>query len=173
MMELPSVLESTNGEYVFISLDGSPSTDPDGDNLTYTWYLDNQEIAQTVNARTYLPLGLHTITLTVQDGKGGVSTTEPFYLEVIWNQLSVNSVDRTYLQKRTSQTLTIRGTGFATGARVSLGSDINVDVPFSSTTTSLSVRLFVMSSAAVGARDVVVTNPDGKVARLRYGVYIE
>ena len=173
MFELPSVVESTNGENVFISLDGSPSTDPDGDSLFYTWYLDYQEIAQTVNTGTSLSPGLHTITLKVQDGKDGVSTTNPFYLEVIWNQLIVNSVDRIYLQKRTSQTLTIRGAGFKTGARISLGSDVNVDVPFSSTSTNLSVRLFVMSSAAVGARDVVVTNPDGKVARLRYGVYIE
>ena len=173
MVELPSVIESTNGENVFITLDGSPSTDPDGDSLFYTWYLDYQEIAQTVNAVANLSSGLHTITLTVQDGKGGVSTTDPFYLQVILNQLTINSVDRAYLQKRTSQTLTIRGAGFKIGARISLGSDVNVDVPFSSTTTSLSVRLFVMSSAAVGARDVVVTNPDGKVARLRHGVYIE
>ena len=173
MVELPSVIESTNGENVFITLDGSPSTDPDGDSLFYTWYLDYQEIAQTVNAVANLSSGLHTITLTVQDGKGGVSTTDPFYLQVILNQLTINSVDRAYLQKRTSQTLTIRGAGFETGARISLGSDVNVDVPFSSTTTSLSVRLFVMSSAAVGARDVIVTNPDGKVARLRHGVYIE
>jgi CotH kinase protein/PKD domain len=173
MVELPSAVESTYGESVYITLDGSPSTDPDGDTLSYTWYLDNQEIAQTVITGVYLSPGLHTITLTAQDGKGGVNTTVPFYLEVVWNQLTVNSVDRPYLQKRTNQTLTIRGAGFETGARISLGSDVNVDVPFSSTTTSLSVRLFVMSSAAVGARDVVVINPDGKVARLRYGIYIE
>ena len=173
MVALPPVLESIYGESVFITLDGSPSTDPDGDSLSYTWYLDNQEIAQTVTAGAYLSPGLHAITLTVHDGKGGVNTTDPFYLEVVWNQLTITSVDRPYLQKRKSQTLTIRGAGFESGARISLGADVSVDAPFSSTSTSLSVKLFVMSSAAVGARDVVVTNPDGRIARLRYGVYIE
>ena len=154
-------------------MDGSPSSDPDADSLSYTWYLNDQEIARTVIAGIKLSSGSYTIILKVEDGKGGVSTTAPFTIQILSNPFVITSVDQTQLQKRNTEILTIRGTGFVTGARVSLGPQINVDVPFALSSTSLSVRLFVLSSASVGARDVIVTNPDGKEATLYNGVYIE
>ncbi len=56
-------------------LDGSGSTDPDGDPLTFTWtgpFGTVNGFSPTVT----LLLGTHTITLTVDDGNGGIDTDE-------------------------------------------------------------------------------------------------
>ncbi|MEN8135155.1 MAG: SBBP repeat-containing protein [Thermodesulfobacteriota bacterium] len=55
------------------TLDGSGSTDPDGDALTYTWSGPFGTKIGKVTTVT-LPLGTHTITLTIDDGKGGTAT---------------------------------------------------------------------------------------------------
>ena len=54
-----------------ITLDGSDSNDPDGDELTYkwTWVIDsNTYEANGVNPTIELPIGVHTIQLIVNDG---------------------------------------------------------------------------------------------------------
>ena len=173
IVELPTIIEATDSEGILIKLDGSPSTDPDGDSLSYTWYLDNQKFAQTVIAEAELSLGSHTIVLKVEDGKGGVNTTQPLTIQVFQNPLAITSVDNSRLQKRSSQNLTIRGVGFQAGARVSLGSDVYVDAPFAFSNSSLSVRVYVTGNASVGARDLIVINPDGKEAKLQNKIFIE
>ena len=48
-------------------LDGSASSDPDGDELTYFWTWDSGS-ATGMNPEIQLPLAVHSITLTVNDG---------------------------------------------------------------------------------------------------------
>ena len=55
-----------------VTLDGSQSSDSDGDSLTYTW-TGPFGTASGVNPSVTIPLGAHTITLTVDDGKGGTA----------------------------------------------------------------------------------------------------
>jgi len=64
-------LQDCNGATVM--LDGSASYDPDGDPLTYRWSWANGS-AEGSNPIILLPLGIHQITLTVDDGKGLTST---------------------------------------------------------------------------------------------------
>ncbi len=52
-----------------VMLDGSGSFHPNGDPLNYTWVLaDETVMGETVSM--HLPLGTHTVTLTVDDGQG-------------------------------------------------------------------------------------------------------
>ena len=53
-----------------VILDGSKSSDHDGDTLSYTWSWNNGN-ATGMNPTITLPLDTTTVTLTVDDGKGG------------------------------------------------------------------------------------------------------
>jgi hypothetical protein len=58
-----------------VMLDGSASSDPDGDSLAMQWSAGADQVVSTsVTANLTLPVGAHTFTLTVDDGNGGVST---------------------------------------------------------------------------------------------------
>ncbi|MEN6307312.1 MAG: chitobiase/beta-hexosaminidase C-terminal domain-containing protein [Anaerohalosphaeraceae bacterium] len=61
-------------EWEDIRLDGSGSSDSDGDVLTYRWMLSGKVIAANTNPTVSLPAGVHTITLVVSDG---VAESEP------------------------------------------------------------------------------------------------
>ncbi|MEX0600891.1 MAG: PKD domain-containing protein, partial [Rhodothermales bacterium] len=59
------------------ALDGSGSSDVDGDALTYTWTdADDNVLATGATASVLLPVGTHVITLTVDDGNGATDTDE-------------------------------------------------------------------------------------------------
>lgn len=61
---------------VLVTLDGSASSDPDHDPLTYVWKEGGHQIATGVNPSVFLDPGIHTITLTVNDGHGGTSSDD-------------------------------------------------------------------------------------------------
>jgi len=73
---LDRTVEMTSCAGASVTLDGSGSSDPDGDTLTYTWIENGTVIATGVNPMVTLSYGSHTITLTVDDGKGGTATDE-------------------------------------------------------------------------------------------------
>jgi len=63
------ILSCSSPEWTAVILDGSRSSDPDGDTLTYLWTGLFGKVSEVTPAIT-MPLGTHTITLTVDDGKG-------------------------------------------------------------------------------------------------------
>jgi hypothetical protein len=67
------VIECTNSAGVSVTLDGSTSYDPDGQPLNFTWtgYFGTRTGMVTT---VLLPLGVHIVTLTVDDGNGGTAT---------------------------------------------------------------------------------------------------
>jgi len=57
-----------------VVLDGSASTDPDGDTLVYSWNCGNNHKASGPKRAISLPAGSHTCTLTVEDTYGATAT---------------------------------------------------------------------------------------------------
>lgn len=87
-------LEAT-GSTTAVNLDGA-GTDADDDELSYSWTYEGSEISTTASAQINLPLGSHTLTLTVSDGTASDSdevtviigdTTAP---EVTYTQVTGN-----------------------------------------------------------------------------------
>lgn len=100
-------VEMTSCAGASVTLNGSASSDPDGDPLTYTWTENGATIATGMNPTVTIAYGAHTITLTVDDGKGGtatddvvitiVDTTAPA-LSVTVNQNSLWPPDHRYVR---------------------------------------------------------------------------
>jgi hypothetical protein len=69
------IVECSGHSGTSVVLDGSASSDPDGDTLSFEWRdATNTVIATTAVAPVVLPLGPHVFTLTVNDGKGGTDS---------------------------------------------------------------------------------------------------
>jgi len=65
-----------------VTLDGSGSSDPDGDDITYLWTWDSSSTTG-VSPVISLPLGTTAITLVVTDTKGAVSEPDVVVIEVV------------------------------------------------------------------------------------------
>ena len=84
---------SPNGSNATVILDGSRSSDSDGDFLQYYWSEAGHSLASGVVAVAVLPVGTHTILLVVNDGT--LSDTNVISIEVITASEAVNRLAAT------------------------------------------------------------------------------
>ncbi len=75
----PATVISPNNLNASVTLDGSRSSDADGDALTYRWYANGDfstPIGSGVKTAVTLGIGTYSITLVVNDGSAGASDTQ-------------------------------------------------------------------------------------------------
>src|SRR5437867_10347643 len=85
-----SLAISPNGSNATVILDGSRSSDRDGDLLQYTWSEAGNLLASDVIAMTVLPVGTHSILLVVGDGL--LTDTNAATIEVITTAQAVEQL---------------------------------------------------------------------------------
>ncbi|MFN7931346.1 MAG: PKD domain-containing protein [Blastocatellia bacterium] len=170
---LPPTVSAPNPAGIIIELDGTRSSDPDGDPLTYIWQVDGQEVGRGDRIGVLVGIGARSIALTVEDGHGGVSTATTS-LQILPPALSITSVSPISLSRGSNTIIVITGTGFAPNATVVIsGVGVIPDTYYSRSNTSISVYSYVFSFATLGPRDVTVINPDGTSAVLRGAIFVQ
>jgi hypothetical protein len=70
-----SFVISPDNSDALVALDGSKSSDPDQDPLTYAWWEGTNDFADGVISSNVLAVGSHTITLVVSDGVADAAAT--------------------------------------------------------------------------------------------------
>jgi hypothetical protein len=170
---LPSPVQATSKQGAMFRLDGSQSSDPDGDTLSFSWKDNGNEIANTAVADVFLAVGQHSITLTVSDGKGGSNTTAAQAVEVLPRPLTVTASSPAKIRVFNQTNMTITGTGFVPGMQVRFdctsfcqgGSRITVTI-FRVEEDAIFLTAKTTQDTPLGNRDVVVTSPSEKTVKL-------
>ncbi|MBI1764235.1 MAG: HYR domain-containing protein [Acidobacteria bacterium] len=166
---LPAQIFAGNGTDAPVLLDGSDSTDPDGDQLAYKWFRGTTEIASGVQATVTLPLGTHQIKLVVTDNAAFPASGEVVQEVVVSAtppDMDITSVSPNVGKQGRTVTMTVNGRGFNNTSYVTINKGgITVTTTFVSS-TQLVARLVITSNALLGARSITVTNPGGGSATL-------
>ena len=106
-----------------VQFNGSGSTDPDGDPLTYSWKFGDGSTGSGVSPiHTYSIAGMYTVTLRVNDNRGGSSSAQA--IAWVTNPLpSLSSMEPTSIVTGSPDlTLTLVGDNFLTTSLVSFNS---------------------------------------------------
>jgi hypothetical protein len=104
-----------------------------------------------------------TLTATFSDGSTATATT------TVAAALSVSAIAPNQGAVGASVPVTISGSGFVSGATVSVGAGITVSNVSVGSATQITATLAIAAGAAAGARDVIVTNPGGGSVTLTGG----
>lgn len=167
--------EATSTAGRVVAFDGTQSSDPDGDALTFQWKEGAIVLGSAAQINTQLSVGSHVITLTVNDGKGGTSTAtqtvtiNPFVTPD--TPLLLLGIDPTAGRQGQTLDVTLTGAGFQPGAVISFSGDGITATVKTLTGNQIVAEVQIALNAPTGSglstkRHVIVTNPDGKSAAL-------
>lgn len=145
-----------------VKVDASASTDADGDSLTYTWDWGNGQTATGVQASTsYGSLGEKTITLTVSDGRGGVSTA--IKQITVLSDVFSSSSSSSSVQPPSSSSVSTSSSSFVSTSSSSAMSSSSSSILSSSSSSSV-INISSSSSSASGNQgqcEYVISNSWG------------
>jgi len=120
-----------------------------------------------------LAVGTHSITLTVFDGKDGLTSTAPQVVEVTPRPLTVISAAPSAVVRSTTDVLTVIGTGFNSASELRFTKEgVLVTSYVSIEEDKIVVNISITADATPGFRDIYVFNPNGTNARLRSGLLV-
>lgn len=86
------VVDTDRNDVESYTLDGSGSTDTDGEIVSYIWEEDAMEIGSEVSAAVDLDIGIHTITLTTTDDDG-ISSSDEVVIKVHQEPIAIAGED--------------------------------------------------------------------------------
>jgi hypothetical protein len=182
---LPPTIKATSKQGGVVNLDGSGSTDPDLDPLTYEWKANGVKVGEGPLTAVTLPVGTHAITLTVSDGKGGTSTAGPVSVEILPRDLTITSASPARIGQFNQLTITVTGTGFNASPDLALQTKLRFDcTSFCSGGSQITVTITSIeedkivanirttAKTPLGNRDAIVTNANGISAKLSRSNYV-
>jgi hypothetical protein len=129
---------------------------------TAVTYVSDSQLQVTVSVASNAAAGPRTVTVTNPD-LGKSACTNCFSVSA---GPQLTSVSPGVLARGSSQTVTVDGANFASGATLALGGGITVSSVSVVDPTRLTATVTVASTAATGTRTATVTNPDGGKATL-------
>jgi hypothetical protein len=121
-----------------------------------TTFKSSTELMASITIEPGASMGARSVTVTNPDA--GVGSAGTFTVNAGPTVTSINPTSR--VQGATFQTITVKGTGFVSGASTSFGPGVTVNSTTFKSSVELSVKISVESGASTGARSVTVTNPD-------------
>jgi hypothetical protein len=155
-----------NGVETVISLDGSMSSDPDGDAIaSYQWFrgTNTTPFATTALASVTLPVGEHSIRLRVTDGRGGENTSADMTFTIVAPapEITVTSVSPSTGKRGTTVNVVVNGTGFTPDSYVTVNSGgVTVTTTYVSS-TRLTAVFNISANTQTNSRTVTVSRPNG------------
>jgi hypothetical protein len=163
--QLPASVVAQDGQNATVHLDGSGSSDPNGDPLTYSWKDNGQQIATTAVADVPLSVGQHSIVLTVNDGKGGTNSTAAQTVTITApptpTELTIDTVTPNNGKRGTTVTVVITGTGFTPQSVVAVNSGGVTVTILNQTSTQLTTKFAISSITQASTRSISITNANG------------
>jgi hypothetical protein len=160
------------GQSVNLAGSGTAST---GSIASYSWVMrggnpGTSTLASPGNV-TFATEGIYTVSLTVTDSAGNTDPSPPVRTITVTSRPAPtisNAAPNSGAQGQINFSVTLNGTNFQPGATCFFGSGINATCSYVSA-TQLSANVNVLYNAAIGSRNVTVTNPDGQSAVLNNG----
>jgi hypothetical protein len=128
-----------------------------GITVNSTTFKSSTEVVANVTVSVSATAGARTVTVKNPD-EGAGSLAGGFTVDAL---PSIESISPTSGDKGGTQAVAIKGTGFASGASVTLGSNVKVSSVNVKSSTEITATVAVESSATAGTRTVTVTNLDG------------